>query len=399
MEFNEHSNLCGIAGRIQGFIFDRQGNLIICETNKPIIYKITIDGKLITIRISDNISFYRISFSAKKRMFYLSSAFSGEIAMISEEEFDQIFGDCLIKPRYLTNKHNYGYKDGNLDIALFSSAIMATKYCNRKDSLFLTDRHNHCIREIDLTNNTVSTFCGDTISGTEDGYYQNARFSEPHDLVFDNSELNLFVTDYHNKFIRKVNLLSGYVSTLICKNIIPNHINQMQTGDIVIDSIPKPALFLDPTGITCDLFNNLYLCDTRNHSIKKINPLGEVSIICYLKNDIHKHDSCYPTNIIINDKGELYFSTWTENIIYKVNGTQLFVKSAIKKIIPIMRMLISSKVIKKSTRKRYLVTQICRTISTNKMLTLHMDKLCDFMINNKLSGINSLLNFFTTINL
>lgn len=109
-----------------------------------------------------------------------------------------------------------------------------------------------------------------TLAGSNSGYSDESfgfksQFNNPSDVAVD-SFGDIYVCDTGNHAIRKISSTNG-VSTF-AGGISGNS-----------DGIGKLAKFNSPNGITIDKFNNIYVADTLNHRICKINSYGEVITI------------------------------------------------------------------------------------------------------------------------
>ena len=80
--------------------------------------------------------------------------------------------------------------------------------------LYVADFLNHCIRAINLNTNIINTVVGNGTSGyLGDGdLATNALLSGPAYVVFD-SNGNMFISEFNNKVIRRVDAISNLVST------------------------------------------------------------------------------------------------------------------------------------------------------------------------------------------
>lgn len=125
-------------------------------------------------------------------------------------------------------------------------------------SLYLADWNNHTIRKIDLASGTVTTIAGMAgKKGSSDGKGAAARFNRPYGITTDGT--NLYVTDSNNHSVRQIDIESGIVTTLAGG-----------VGEVgYTDGRGKQARFFIPEGITTD-GSNLYVADTHNHSVRKI---------------------------------------------------------------------------------------------------------------------------------
>jgi DNA-binding beta-propeller fold protein YncE len=94
--------------------------------------------------------------------------------------------------------------------------------------------------------------------GWVDGPPATARFYYPRSVAVDNRG-NVFVADYANQCIRKINF-SGHVQTLAGKG---------EKG--FKDGPGKLALFKDPCGlVAAERGSVIYVCDQSNRAVRKI---------------------------------------------------------------------------------------------------------------------------------
>lgn len=136
--------------------------------------------------------------------------------------------------------------------------------------VYVVDMRNSRIRKLGPGDN-VTTVAGST-PGLEDGDVSVAQFSVPWDVVID-SQGNLFITDSNNHRIRKIDLSTGQVSTFAGTGT-----TGVSFGGFV-DGPGNTARFDNPRGLAIDANDNLYVADTGNNSIRKIDPNGNVTTL------------------------------------------------------------------------------------------------------------------------
>jgi sugar lactone lactonase YvrE len=126
--------------------------------------------------------------------------------------------------------------------------------------LFVADTENHTIRKLVLANRVVTTWAGTApLKGSKDGTGSAARFYFPRGLACDGP--NLYVADHSNDTIRKVVIATKEVSTLA--GMADGHHGY-------VDEIGTQARFSGPRSIAYDGAGSVYVADTNNHVIRKV---------------------------------------------------------------------------------------------------------------------------------
>jgi streptogramin lyase len=85
---------------------------------------------------------------------------------------------------------------------------------DRHQNLLFVERMNHVLRQVDATNQTITTLAGTGSKGFsgDGGPASRAQFNEPHSLQLDSSG-NIYICDIGNHRIRKVDVRTGNIST------------------------------------------------------------------------------------------------------------------------------------------------------------------------------------------
>jgi len=134
-------------------------------------------------------------------------------------------------------------------------------------TIYVADVSNHLIRKI-AAGGVVTTLAGSTVSGHDDGFGTDARFTFPWGITSDNAG-TLWVADSGNHTVRKISP-EGRVTTVA--GLANNE------GDAK-DGVGEAARFDFPHAITNDGAGNVYVADTDNHAIRKITPDGTVTTL------------------------------------------------------------------------------------------------------------------------
>ena len=149
---------------------------------------------------------------------------------------------------------NDGFVDGTGSEASFGRVFGID--ADASGNLYVADENNHAIRKITSTA-VVTTLAGGT-SGYLDGDGTNTKFNYPLDVTVDNGII--YVADNSNNRIRKITA-AGKVTTLAGSG---------EGG--AVDGKGVAAKFNQPGGIHMDASSaNLFVADSQNNSIRKIN--------------------------------------------------------------------------------------------------------------------------------
>ena len=137
-------------------------------------------------------------------------------------------------------------------------------------NVFVVDTGNGTIRKI-APNGLVSTLAGLAGNfGSANGSGSNARFHGPQSIAVDNLG-NLYVSDAANSTIRLI-APNGSVSTFAGSAGVSNS----------YDGSSANARFYQPQGIAVDAIGNIYVADSWNATIRKMNPGGFVTTLAGL---------------------------------------------------------------------------------------------------------------------
>jgi sugar lactone lactonase YvrE len=181
-------------------------------------------------------------------------------------------------------------------------------------NLYVAETPSSTIRRVTMQG-VVTTVAGVAGAvGNVDGSASAARFNLPGDLAADRDG-KLYVSDTGNQTIRKVSA-GGVVTTLagsagVCGSA---------------DGSAMLAQFCDPRGIALDPSGNLYIADTGNHTIRRIDPAGRVSTLAGSPGVCGSADGrgsaahfCQPRDIAVDRKGNLYVADTGNSSVRMIN--------------------------------------------------------------------------------
>jgi sugar lactone lactonase YvrE len=179
-------------------------------------------------------------------------------------------------------------------------------------TLYVTDSGNSAIRRVTPAGVT-STVAGDGTCGSADGSGGLARFCRPRGIALDKAG-NLWVADSGNHLLRRIDA-AGKVSTVagtpgVCGS------RDGRGGD---------AQFCDPQDVGVDAWGNVYVVDTGNSTIRMVKPNGDVSTLAGQAGQCQAVDGsngvsrlCAPSGITV-DGNDLYIADTGNSTIRRIN--------------------------------------------------------------------------------
>lgn len=166
---------------------------------------------------------------------------------------------------------------GNLKSASFNQPRSLS--LDTEGNLYVADLGNHVIREIDRTTNELLTIAGtDLTSGIAYGQPQTAKLSFPSGVRFNESTGKIDITSYGSNLIADFNPTVRRASN---NTQLPdlNFVVGQSTRSGLQDGAFYTSLFNMPYQLTKDENGNVYVADSGNHAIRKINSSGMVTTI------------------------------------------------------------------------------------------------------------------------
>jgi sugar lactone lactonase YvrE len=205
-----------------------------------------------------------------------------------------------------------GSSDGTGTAARFSNPTRVA--VDNAGNVYVTDTGNSTIRKISATG-AVITIAGQPGScGAQDGYGTQALFCNPKGIAADSSG-NLWVSDTKNNTVRKITP-SGQVITWAGKAGVCGSAD----GGVAV------ATFCQPGDITVDRWDNIYVADTANSTVRMISPKGIVSTLAGAAGVCGAADGatgasrlCSPAGITVDSNDNLYVSDTGNSTVRRID--------------------------------------------------------------------------------
>jgi PKD repeat protein len=200
------------------------------------------------------------------------------------------------------------YQDGIKSAAYFSSPedIVITT----DGTVYVSDYGNDCIRKI--SGNNVTTFAGKGLTyGDADGIGANARFYAPAGICLEGTN-SILVADRNNGKIRRVNLTTAQVSTVISGLVAPSDVVSVDGLIFIADDYcikmwdgSKLRVYAGKPGVSDYVDGNdssarfgelgllvyrskdksLYVCDRENNVVRRI-PIIQAAVPNFICNNV-----------------------------------------------------------------------------------------------------------------
>ena len=184
-------------------------------------------------------------------------------------------------------------------------------------NLYFSDRRNHRVRRID-TLGTITTIAGSggmKGHGGDGGPAVMAQLSGPHGLAVDGSG-NLYIAETPNDRIRRVDT-SGVITTVA------------GTGEEGHGGDGVPAVMAQlssPHGLAVDGSGNLYIANTSNHRIRRVDTSGVITTVAGIGKKGYSGDGpaaaarmYHPEGLTVDGAGNLYIADNFNNRIRRVD--------------------------------------------------------------------------------
>ena len=251
--------------------------------------------------------------------------------------------------------------------ALFAGALFLTscgasqpgpaplRWFDSSGNLYIADSGNNVIRKVDAVTNVITTVAGNgfgaggaNVGSASGGGYSgdggpatSAELHYPLDVAFDRHD-NLYIADAGNNAIRKVDARTGIISTFAGNGANPTtgaNTAWGVSGGYSGDGGPATAADLSwPSAIAFDRSGNLYIADSGNNVIRKVDAdTATISTVAgtgfgargaqtgsgWFSGDgglATSADLNYPTAIAIDDSGNLYIADTSNTVVRKVDA-------------------------------------------------------------------------------
>jgi large repetitive protein len=192
-------------------------------------------------------------------------------------------------------------------------------------NLFIADTSHHRIRRVDAVSGIITTVAGNgTATGSGAGGFSgdggqaiSAELNYPFTVAFDFAG-NMYIPDSANNRIRMVSA-SGIISTFAGTG------TPAYTGDGAAATL---AALWTPEGVIADPAGNVYIADTQNAAVRKVNALtGDITTIAVnagtedlFNGNLYELIIYGPIGIEIDDSGNIYVANYFNQDVQQIQS-------------------------------------------------------------------------------
>ncbi len=309
-----------------GLNFDNSGNLLVCEYDY--VRRVNNFGIITTIAGSDTASggggIIRNGVPAttvllgpyavcvdKHGNFFIADQGSSEIRIVDSATsiINDYAGDGI---------QGYSGDGGPATNGKFNT-ITCVCLDTTRGFMYISDEFNYRVRKVDISSRVITTFAGTGTNGFNGDGQQatSANFSRVMGLALDHSG-NLYIGDWDNGRIRKVDVSTGIVSTFAGNGT---------TGYSGDGGPATSAMINKSTAICFDSCGNMYFSDENNHRVRRIDAITNI-MTTIAGNGIpgfsgdgglaHAAELNHPTGICIDKAGSLYVSDYKNQRVRRI---------------------------------------------------------------------------------
>jgi sugar lactone lactonase YvrE len=249
---------------------DAAGNLYIADTGNNRIRKVDKSGTITTIAGNGSSGYYGDGGPATSAELYpaaLAVDASGNIYIANGNRIRKVDKSGTITTIAGNGSSGYSGDGGPATSAELSYPCGVA--LDASGNIYIADAIDNCIRKVDVSGD-ITTVAGNGTMGCsgDDGPATSAELSAPAGVTVDAAG-NLYIADCSNNRIRKVDK-KGFVTT-IAGNGARGYSGD---GGPAIDSELN-----SPTGLVMDTSENIYIIDTGNNRIRKVDKKGFITTI------------------------------------------------------------------------------------------------------------------------
>ena len=303
-----------------GVVFDASGNMFIADESNNRIRKVNTNGIISTIAGNGSATYAGDGGQATNASLYFPTGIAFDatgnlyIADYANYRIRKVDTNGIITT--VAGSGSYGFSGDGGAATNASLANPIGVACDVSGDVCIADYYNNRIRKVD-TNGIITTVAGKNVQGfSEDGgAATNASLYYPYGVACGVSG-NVYIADHYNDRIRKVDT-NGIITTM-AGGVVGGFVGDGGTA--------TNASLNEPEGVACDVFGNLYIADTYDSRIRKVDTSGIITTLVGKSSSGYSGDGgaatnatlYYPSGVASDATGNLYIADTVNARIRKV---------------------------------------------------------------------------------
>ncbi|GAA4466320.1 hypothetical protein GCM10023093_20290 [Nemorincola caseinilytica] len=174
----------------------------------------------------------------------------------------------------IAGDHTTGYTgDGGIGTGAQMGSPYSVAVSPIDEDLYIADHFNNCIRRVSHVDGTITTYAGTGVAGYngDGGAAAATQLNGPTGLTFDAAG-NLYIADKYNERIRKVDHVTGIVTTVAGNG----YHGGWQGHDFGNDGPAIAAALTYPVAMAFDCDGNMYIADQGSHTVRRIDNVTQI---------------------------------------------------------------------------------------------------------------------------
>lgn len=307
--------------RVNGLTIDAVGNLYLSDNLYHVVRKVDANTGIITTvagstqgfsgdggpATSAKLSYPRGLATDSSGNLFISDTYNNRIRMVDS--------GGVITTVAGTGAAGYSGDDGAATAAQLDYPMDVA--VDSADNLLVLDASNYAVRRVD-GGGIITTVAGDGNWGYagDGGLATAAELAGPNSITIDSAD-NLYIADSFNYRVRKVDT-SGIITTVAGDGV------EGYAGD---NAAATAAQLDTPNGVAVDGSGNLFIADTNNFRIRKVDGSGTITSVAkevkgYNGDNIPANSATLynPVGVAADGNGNLYIADSTNKRVRKVDG-------------------------------------------------------------------------------